>query len=119
MKKTINMRPEFEWMGKEGILDSCGIIGHWLWEAEVLEVSPQDLPRHILNNYGFPVSPMKGGSFDKEVYKYPGDPDMYPMMTIIMNDGINVIHLYQYGMVAFFGGAESSPHSTKVMYRLD
>jgi hypothetical protein len=119
MKKVITMCPEFKWMGVEGIKDACGVIAHWLWEAEVLEVRAEELIQHVLKVYGFPVSPMEGGSFvHGSTYQFPGDPDMRAMMTFVLNNGV-VVHMYQYGMVAFFVRGNSSSPSDKVMYRLD
>ena len=112
MYMTFNHMEEFDWLGQAGIQDTCGILPNWLNQLEEKGVSCEEVAGEMLLMYGFPADPMTGGRFDGDTYKYPGDPDMVPMLTVVMTNGC-LIYMYQYGMVAF------QVNGSSTLYRLD
>ena len=112
MKIEYKHMEEYEWLGVRGIEDTCGVVASWLGRLEREGVEAENIADRILLTYGFPADPMMGGVFEGDVYKYPEDPDMVPMMTITMDNGV-VIYMYQYGMVAF------EVDGVTTLYRLD
>ena len=90
----------------------AGIVPHWIKaHQDLAEMS--ELVEEVLEEYGFPISEMKGGTlYPDGTYDYPGDPDLKPNLVITVTAGR--IYSYDYGMFAFFdnyGGTK--------MYRLD
>lgn len=50
--------------------------------------------------YGFPMVEMKGGTVQVDgSYAYPGDDDMKPVATAIIEHG--TVYLYPYAMISF------------------
>ena len=112
MEVEFNHMEEFGWLGANGIQETCGTILSWLSQLERNKVEAENITDHILLAYGFPADPMTGGRFEGDVYKYPEDPDMVPMMTIKLTCGV-VVYMYLYGMVAF------EVNGVTTLYRLD
>lgn len=62
------------------IWESCGLLTHFAIESFR---NPQPLYETMLEQYGFPADPIAGGTINETgVYRYPGDPDLYPVMVM-------------------------------------
>ena len=76
------------------LVAACGLIPSF--------ISPEadDVMEEALLQYGFSMGPMVGGEVDKEgVYRYPGDPGLYPITRCEV--GGKTIYIYEYGIIAF------------------
>ncbi len=112
MKLEYNHMKEFEWLGRGGIRETCGIVMNWLVGIDQAMTPAAGVADAALLIYGFPCSPMTGGAFEGDVYKFPSDPDMVPMLTVKMESHCTV-HFYLYSMVAFEVGGVTT------LYRMD
>ena len=76
------------------IEEICGLPLYWArtWDGSGL------LTDHLEASYGFPLYAMTGGRLVEGVYKYPGDPDLYPLVTLELHGC--TYHQYDYGIVA-------------------
>lgn len=97
-----------------------GLVYGWLVEADLADLPAGEIINHVLESYGFPVSPMGGRVLFNGHYRsdyHPDDPDLPAHMTchFIFKDFYVVF--YDYGIVAF---VDDSTRDCKVtVYRLD
>ena len=98
-KVTIWINPlnHYEISDKD-LINSCGFLPLWAVDPDYLD---QPIKQAMTELYGFgKLYEMKGGEVtDKGVYKYPDDPDLYPIVTIKRDH--EIMHQYPYGIVAF------------------
>ncbi|RLI66795.1 MAG: hypothetical protein DRO67_00030 [Candidatus Asgardarchaeum californiense] len=88
------------------LINSIGII------PTFLNPEAENVIEEAVGSYGFSMGPMTGGTIEKDgTYKYPGDPDLYPLTRCVVKDVI--VFIYPYGMTAFVDGDKT------VMYRFD
>ena len=85
---------------RKRLLDAGGFLT--LWIRDWLNGSRDELlAKHMADAYGYPCFdiPMTG-EVDVGVYKFEGDPDLYPLIGV--NVGMPVpLYIYQYAIVAF------------------
>ena len=86
---------------------------HGLLPSFVEAGQGESLKKQMEQNYGFgELYEMEGGDVDKGVYKYPGDPDLYPYGAFTRNvtiDGLEIkelVLIYRSGIVAFLTRAK-------------
>lgn len=78
------------------IHNSLGFIPGWALNEEYLF---KPLKEALDDQYGFGLFEMKGGEITKDgIYKYPRDPELYPLIKIIRHD--EILYQYLYGIVA-------------------
>ena len=64
------------------------------------ETDPATLRTQMTEGYGMPVSEIDGGTVSAAgVYRFPGDPDLYPMALLARDE--EQVYIYAYGIVAF------------------
>lgn len=98
----------------------AGLIPNFLLTAEKHQESNDfDINQFIKDveyAYGFPTTEL-GGTVTNTVYRYPSDPDLYPLFTYEFDDPSVVVHQYQYGIVAFIHTKDGN--QTQYITRMD
>lgn len=79
---------------EDEMLVLCGLPLYWAlnWGGKGL------LKDHLEASYGFPLLEMEGGQVVEGVYKYPQDPDLYPLVKVELHGC--TYYQYDYGLVA-------------------
>jgi hypothetical protein len=81
------------------IIEVCGLIPGWVQEwAENDTDDRQSLKDWLVRRYGFPVFEMGGKVDQSGIYSFPGDPDLYPYVTFIADDGTRFFQ-YPYAII--------------------
>jgi hypothetical protein len=70
-----------------------GSIPQWL-AAYIDTPTPAPLAEFMLECYGYGGSPMGGTVSEAGVYSYPEDPDLYPLVSITLDDKTVLFYLY-------------------------
>ena len=92
----IDPSKKFENLNKSDLMMSLGYIPGWVVNQEFFE---KPLKEALDLQYGFGMFEMTGGEVTEDgVYKYPQDPDLYPLIKITR--GEETLYQYQYGIVA-------------------
>lgn len=95
---TITKDPlnKFNYLDDSMIMEMCGLIPLWASNPEYATVS---LREALDMQYGFGLFAMKGGAVtDDGVFKYPDDPDLYPLLRIKRFG--EVLYQYEFSIVA-------------------
>jgi hypothetical protein len=78
----------------DDILEACGII------PTFFDRSMDDVVQDSIERYGYSFGGTMDTNIDENgVYRYPGDPDLYPYMSTTIK-GIT-IYIYAYGIVGY------------------
>lgn len=79
----------------DSIIEEVGLI--WAWSKT--KETGRWFKDHFDEQYGFGLFEMKGGQvLDNGIYKYPEDPDLYPLLRV--DDEDETVFVYPYGIVA-------------------
>ena len=68
------------------------------------------LKEHLEARYGFPLTEMEAGQVVEGVYKYPQDPDKYPLVKVELHGC--TYYQYDYGIIAIV--TEESTYITRM-----
>lgn len=81
--------------------EATGLLPYFFAEA-ALEASNslEDVKWVVGKCYGFPLHPMGGEVTDEGVYKYPEDPDLFPLVQFDLPQDIKIL-VYEYAITAF------------------
>jgi hypothetical protein len=102
MDIIIDPNKQFTRASSDRIMEACGIIPGFAWEAEEHAEAGRDAVHQAMEKcYGFPAPPSNtGASIDENgVYTYPDDPPLHPLMEIGLGHGVTV-RIYQHAFVA-------------------
>lgn len=84
----------------EDIVASLGLIPDILGNA--VASGSESFRSALESSYGFPLRDMIGGTVDNGIYKYPQDPDLYPICSYIMKckdkPTVSILQ-YRYGIM--------------------
>ena len=108
VKYDIDPLDKFTNVAPEALVEACGFI------PSFINPEADDVMEEALLQYGFSIGPMVGGKVDGiGIYKYPGDPDLYPITRCVADN--KTIYIYEYGIISFVDneGGET------VTYRFD
>lgn len=83
---------------QEALMEACGFIPYFV--ADAAEDSTAAAALNTMEGvYGFPAMPMTGGEVSVEgVYSYPEDPDLYPLVAMATEGGVEVL-VYRHAIV--------------------
>jgi len=86
---------KFQDMSKVHIMNNLGYVPSWAGNIEY-----KDLPlKDALEIQYQPLYEIKGGIVDENgIYKFPGDPELYPLIKLTRND--EILYQYIFGMVS-------------------
>ena len=85
----------------EVLAEACGIVPAF-FQHENTPKTIKQLLQEACGYYGFPASESDGGNVDElGVYRYPSDPELYPLMQSLVC-GI-MVNIYEYGLVSIGG----------------
>ena len=98
-KMTFDPMEKFQHIPIRHLFDACGYLIPWALDENCNRMTIKQCYEHF---YKFGMNNTPGTEVDKEtgVWKYPGDPDLYPIMR--MTRGDEVIYFYQHALVAWF-----------------
>lgn len=95
---------------------ALGIVPQFVLEAvEKLEapLTVESFYKALCSEYQYYLGPMEGGTVDASgVYQYPEDPDLYPLVSWEVGEGVTT-YMYQYAIVAVTDG------TTTLITRMD
>jgi len=84
----------FEGVDPDKLVKSVGYI------PTFINPESDDVVKEALHHYGFGGPEMTGGTIEEDgTYKYPEDPDLYPLCKGYAGD--KLIFIYQFGIIAF------------------
>jgi len=84
-----------------------------LFQATQAEMLGMGLREVINEHYGYPTYQFKGGELlDNGIYKYPEDPDLYPLCRV--ETDAETIFMYDYEMVAIRNKTTDEYYVTRV-----
>tara|TARA_R110002033_G_scaffold24235_2_gene56678 strand:+ start:147 stop:533 length:387 start_codon:yes stop_codon:yes gene_type:complete len=75
-------------------------VGYYLgsipeWIANYIDTpTAEPLSEFMLHSYGFGGAPMGGTVNDAGVYSYPEDPDLYPLVSLTVEDKTVLLYAY-------------------------
>lgn len=106
--KDIEFDPldKFQHIPPAMLANMIGFLPEWAANANLEHLS---LREAMELQYGFgPLHPFSADStIDTQgIMRYPGDPDMYPLLRLTRGD--EQMYIYQYGIVAFIGPDQST-----------
>lgn len=85
--------------------DLAGFLPGWAANPDYMD-KPIREAMDIQYDFGLhQFDPDKSSVDERGVYRYPGDPDMSPVLKITRGD--EVMYVYEYGIVAFVNDAET------------
>jgi hypothetical protein len=97
------------------MLEQSGALFNWANEPRA---ENESLKEHVGACYGFGLHESTGGNVDNDcIYYYPEDPPLYPLGVFVDDDGLSVMIVYQYGMVAFI--ENTGEITTQFITRMD
>lgn len=80
----------------EQLLEACGLLPYWVVDDRYMDLP---LKEALDKQYQFGLYEITGGKVDSlGIYKYPEDPELYPILVIVRKD--ETFFQYPYGMVA-------------------
>lgn len=97
----------------ENLIEAAGIIPEWIFQGYLL--GETDMYESINTRYGFPMCDMSGGTVnnsDEGIYKYPGDPELHPIVR--WENDKQVVFMYQYAIMSFIDKATQEVRVTRV-----
>ena len=88
---------------EERLAPACGYLLGWACNYATLVVQAASLKEAMDAQYGFGLHEMTGGKITEGgIYKYPEDPDMYPLVKV--QTGEEYMYIYQHAIIAFNDG---------------
>lgn len=95
------------------IQGACGCLPSWVVQA--LQQDAVSVPKAVECLYGFPSPPFgsKADIDEDGLHRYPGDPDMHPLMAIIRPSDSYKVFIYQSAIIAFCE-KDKEPHITRM-----
>jgi len=100
---TVDPLKKFSHVDPEALVNELGFIPTFITEET------DNVMEEALLRYGFGMGEMTGGVVEEDgTYKYPGDPDLYPLTRCKAND--TVIFIYSYGIIAFVDKDTTTVH---------
>lgn len=86
------------------------VITNWAYIAFMKNRSMKDV---INEHYGYPTHEFKGGELlTNGIYKYPEDPDLYPIISYDIGD--EVIFYYEHEMLGIYNKVTDERYVTRV-----
>lgn len=81
------------------VVDVAGVLIAWAWHA----IQADDAIEKMCSFYIYGTYEMKGHSkIENGVYNYPGDPKMYPIVTVASDTAS--VYIYEHAIVAIVQG---------------
>ena len=78
------------------LLEACGLLPIWLANGE-----QPSLKDRLIENYSFYMGEMKGGNLSPEgLYTYPGDEDLYPLVSF--ESDTEICYIFKHAIVGVF-----------------
>lgn len=97
VKTTVDPMGKYPNASGEQIFLACGQVPVWL--NDLNNPDHESIKSIFSRFYVFGVFETKGGIVDEEgVYKYPNDPDLYPLIK--MERGNEIVYQYRSGLVS-------------------
>lgn len=88
---------KFHHMTDNEIYQTLGALPYWVINEQYMEIP---LKEALDKQYGFGLYKSTGQTIEKDgTYKFPGDPNLYPLIKIERKD--EIFYQYLYGMVVF------------------
>jgi hypothetical protein len=93
-KRTIVIDPlgQFKGVKVGALLDALGILPMWLSEIN----DNENIMQEMKNRYQYGTNEMGGEVTPAGVYRYPDDPDLFPIATVTIKDKTAIF--YEYSM---------------------
>lgn len=90
----------FKGVEEARLLQACGLIPGWIMDWTLNHSTDLPLRDYLDQTYGFGLYDMgPKASIDADgVYRYPGDSDLYPLISF--STPIGKLYMYQYAIVA-------------------
>ena len=106
---TIDPCDNYEVYDTEELVAACGLLPGFVAVAaegespeQVYDMMNAVYGMNLTSDYNMLGASERSGSMEGDVYKYEGDPDMYPYVKFVL-DNAEVL-IYPYGMVLVRGG---------------
>ena len=95
LKYEIDPYQKFTNVDEDTILNALGFIPSWAANPEFIN---QPLKEALDTQYGFGLYEITGGTIEDGIFKYPGDPDLYPLFKLYR--GNEILYQYEHAIVA-------------------
>lgn len=98
MTRTIDPNNKFPGVSGIALINACGLIPMWVESVD----EDQSIKDSVIAAYQFPTYKFEGEVLADGTYRYPGDPDLHPIVSWTRGD--ETVFMYQHAIIAFITG---------------